>query len=195
MRPEHHFQPALARRSSPHPEPPRTPRLPAVAGRSRASDQGCTPPVPRTSSRGESRACPPWRARRTSRKKAPPVMSPRRDHPGAGGSRPISPARIHSPVPTARPNPSRINTSANSSFFIKSLIINDLKSNRMSERGNKSPRINTSENYRSKSFRINTSRNHRGEVVGPNCKSRSLTNVRQNRATRFGMTIRGGGEW
>jgi hypothetical protein len=154
--------------------------LPAVAGdpraprRSRAFDQGC-----------ESRA-----SRGTSL-----MTCPLRVHPCVRRSRAVSSVQVQSSVRNARPNPSRINTSANSSFFIKSLIINDLKSNRMSERGNKSPRINTSENYRSKSFRINTSRNHRGEVVGPNCKSRSLTNVRQNRATRFGMTIRGGGEW
>jgi hypothetical protein len=69
-------------------------------------------------------------------------------------------------VPTARPNHSRINTSANSSFFIKSLIINDLKSNRISKRACKSTRINTSEIRVCKSLRINTSRRHRGEGVG-----------------------------
>jgi hypothetical protein len=61
-----------------------------------------------------------------------------------------------------RPNSSRINTSANSSFFTKSLIMNDLKSNRISKRANKSSIINTSGHYGCKSSRINTSRNHPG---------------------------------
>jgi hypothetical protein len=56
-------------------------------------------------------------------------------------------------------NPSRINTSANSPFFIKSLIINGLKSNRISQRAHKYPRISTSETCVCKTFRINTSRN------------------------------------
>jgi hypothetical protein len=78
---------------------------------------------------------------------------------GVGGSRRRKTEQLAN---IARPNPTRINTSANSSFFIKSLIINSLKSNRISKRANKSSRINTSENYRSKPFRINTSRNHGG---------------------------------
>jgi hypothetical protein len=83
-----------------------------------------------------------------------------------GGRRSTSPARFQTSVPAARPNPPRINTSANPSFFIKSLIMNDLKSNRISKRACKPPRINTSENYGCKPFRINTSRNHPGEGVG-----------------------------
>ena len=66
----------------------------------------------------------------------------------------------------ARPNPPKINTSANFSFFIKSLIMNDLKSNRISKRANKSSIINTSRHYGCKSSRINTPRNIRGEGVG-----------------------------
>ena len=48
-------------------------------------------------------------------------------------SRPCPPRRANSPVQAqpfvrvARSNPSRINTSVNPSFFIKSLIMNDLK--------------------------------------------------------------------
>jgi len=75
--------------------------------------------------------------------------------------------KFQPPVPTARPNPPRINTSANSSFFIKSLIMNDLKFNRISKGDNKSSRINTSENYRCKPFRINTSRNMGGWGAPP----------------------------
>jgi len=75
----------------------------------------------------------------------------------------ISLAQIRPLVHYSCPNPSRINTSANSSFFIKSLIMNDLKSNRISKRGHKSPRINTSETGVCKPFRINTSKKHRGE--------------------------------
>jgi hypothetical protein len=67
---------------------------------------------------------------------------------------------------TPRANPSRINTSVKSSFFIKSLIMNDLKSIRISNRDNKSPRINTSETCNCKSLRINTSKKHPGEGVG-----------------------------
>ena len=59
-------------------------------------------------------------------------------------------------------NPSRINTSANSPFFIKSLIINGLKSNRISQRAHKYPRISTSETCACKPFRINTSKKYAG---------------------------------
>ena len=58
----------------------------------------------------------------------------------------------------ARPNPPRINTSMKSLFFIKSLIMNDLKSNRINTGDNKPCRINTSERCSWKPFRINTSK-------------------------------------
>jgi hypothetical protein len=79
---------------------------------------------------------------------------------GVGGSRRRKTEQLAN---IARPNPPKINTSANFSFFIKSLIMNDLKSNRISKRANKSPRISTSGHYGCKSSRINTSRNHPGE--------------------------------
>ena len=75
---------------------------------------------------------------------------------GVGGSRRRKTEQLAN---IARPNPPKINTSANFSFFIKSLIMNDLKSNRISKRANKSPRISTSGHYGCKSSRINTSRN------------------------------------
>jgi hypothetical protein len=109
-------------------------------------------PAPRR--RGSLARLHPVPARTTSR---------RRIQPAAGGSRLILPAHVQPSLPTAQPNPSRINTSANLSFFIKSLIMNDLKSNRISKRANKSPRISTSGHYGCKSSRINTSRNHPGE--------------------------------
>ena len=90
-------------------------------------------------------------------------------------SRPIESAQIQPFAHFARLNPSgintseksrcnssRISTSAKSSFFIKSLIIHDLKSIRIITRDNKPSRINTSENYRWKSLRINTSKNTPG---------------------------------
>ena len=98
-----------------------------------------------------------------------PLRSLGGSHPSRSLALALEPSRrrkFHPSVPTARPNPSRINTSANSSCFIKSLIINDLKSNRISKRSCKSPRINTSEICVCKSLRINTSRKHRGEAVG-----------------------------
>jgi hypothetical protein len=73
-----------------------------------------------------------------------------------------SPVQVQPPVHVARPNPSRINTSANLSFFIKSLIMNDLKSIRISVADNKSPRINTSNTFGYKPLRINTSKKHPG---------------------------------
>jgi len=62
----------------------------------------------------------------------------------------------------SRCNSSRINTFAKSSFFIKSLIINDFKSIRITRRDNKPCIINTSETFVSKPFRINTSENTPG---------------------------------
>jgi len=112
-------------------------------------------PAPRR--RGSLARLHPVPARTTSR---------RRIQPAAGGSRLILPAHVQPSLPTAQPNPSRINTSANLSFFIKSLIMNDLKSNRISKRDNKPSRINTSENHCSKPFRINTSKKHPGEGAG-----------------------------
>jgi len=53
-----------------------------------------------------------------------------------------------------------------SSFFIKSLIMNDLKSIRIIRGDNKTFTINTSENYCWKPFRINTSKKHPGEGGG-----------------------------
>jgi hypothetical protein len=77
-----------------------------------------------------------------------------------------APADVQPPLHFARPNSPRINTSANPSFFIKSLIMNDFKSNRISERAYKSSRINTSEMFSCKPFRINTSRNRGGRGRG-----------------------------
>ena len=71
-------------------------------------------------------------------------------------------AQVRQSLPTARPNPPRINTSVNSPFFIKSLIMNGLKSNRISQRAHKYPRISTSETCACKPFRINTSKKHPG---------------------------------
>ena len=65
-------------------------------------------------------------------------------------------------VHLARPNPPRINTSVNPSFFIKSLIMNDLKSIRISIADNKSSRINTSSTCSRKPSIINTSKKHPG---------------------------------
>ena len=96
-----------------------------------------------------------------------PPRAPGRSLRSAEGGSPqltISPSRIHPfLLRAARPNPSRINTSVNSSFFIKSLIMNDLKSNRISTRSNKPCIINTSGKYNWKPFRINTSKKHPGE--------------------------------
>ena len=71
-------------------------------------------------------------------------------------------AQVRQSLPTARPNPPRINTSVNSPFFIKSLIMNGLKSNRISQRAHKYPRISTSETCACKPFRINTSKKYAG---------------------------------
>jgi hypothetical protein len=95
------------------------------------------------------------------------VARPRRSFPSRRNlSRSISPAQIQPRAPTACSNPSRINTSVNPSFFIKSLIMNDFKSIRITTRDNKPSRINTSENHCSKPFRINTSKKHPGEGAG-----------------------------
>ena len=63
---------------------------------------------------------------------------------GAPAVIPNSP-RVDSACIQSRLNPIRINTSMKSSFFIKSLIMSDLKSNKISTGDNKSFRINTSE--------------------------------------------------
>lgn len=82
---------------------------------------------------------------------------------GQTGSRPRT---VQPFVFVEEPSPPRINTSAILSFFIKSLIRNDLKSNRISKCARKSPRINTYSTCSCKSPRINTSKNHRGEGEG-----------------------------
>ena len=77
-----------------------------------------------------------------------------------------SPAQTQPFVYFGSYNPSRINTSMKSSFFIKSLIMNDLKSIRIRTGDNKTFTINTSENYCWKPFSINTSKEHPGEGGG-----------------------------
>jgi len=138
----------------------RSPRLCVVLNtlsssshRSRASDQGCESRASRGTPFDSGMRVPsePARASRGT----PPTTSPSPQR-----------RRLQPSVHTARPNPSRINTSVSSAFFIKSLIMNDLKSNRISKRDNKPFRINTSENYCWKPFRINTSRKYPGEGVG-----------------------------
>ena len=84
---------------------------------------------------------------------------------GAPAVIPNSP-RVDSARRQSRLNPIRINTSMKSSFFIKSLIMSDLKSNRISTGDNKTFRISTSEKRSYKPFRINTSKNTPGEGGG-----------------------------
>ena len=98
--------------------------------------------------------------------------------------RSASPFQIQPPLYFAPPNPPTINTSANSSIFIKSLIMNDLKSIRIITGDNKPCRINTSEKRSSKPFRINTSKKHPGEGVGARAYwIQSLLKVRQHIAS------------
>ena len=91
------------------------------------------------------------------------VLPRRSSAPTEPSPRPVAPARSRR---IARPNPSRINTSMKSSFFIKSLIMHDLKSIRISDGDNKSPRINTSSTFRNKSSIISTSKKHPGRREG-----------------------------
>jgi hypothetical protein len=92
-------------------------------------------------------------------------------------------------VHLARPNPPRINTSVNPSFFIKSLIMNDLKSIRISIADNKSSRINTSSTCSRKPSIINTSKKHPGGWGEARHRPGvSLTAVRRRQARGPGMT-------
>ena len=67
-----------------------------------------------------------------------------------------------------------------SSFFIKSLIMSDLKSNKISTGDNKTFRISTSEKRSYKPFRINTSKNTPGEE-GEGCPRPDRPHSRRNR--------------
>ena len=91
------------------------------------------------------------------------VLPRRSSAPTEPSPRPVAPARSRR---IARPNPSRINTSMKSSFFIKSLIMHDLKSIRISNAANKSSRIRTSSRCSYKSSIINTSKKRPGEEGG-----------------------------
>lgn len=93
---------------------------------------------------------------------APGINPPAKRRP----ARLISSIQVRSFVRVPSLKSSRINTSANPAFFIKSLILHDLKSIRINKRACKYPRIKTSEMYSCKSSRINTSKKYPGEGVG-----------------------------
>jgi len=109
-------------------------------------------------------------------------ISRRKAGAAGGSSRSQLTARSQPSLHFARTKSSRINTSVKSSFFMKSLITNDLKSNRISTGDNKPRRINTSENYHSKPFRINTSKKHPGG--GGGCARPNMTPATTKRHAR-----------